>query len=179
MIDYKDKISQAKKIIESIDKLNKQIKGYQFKIVKIAIELCTIRHGGISRKIYTLKDFANDIEMHPKTLQNWVAAYRNVIPHIDRVLEENDEEWGAIRKTNRVTDSDSDSSYINDTFDSYLDGEKPFVGEFRNCMTSAVNLSHLLKKRDLKLVDNSDWIRLMEVIDRNSDTINDYLSRNK
>jgi len=53
-------------------------------IAEMAVKACEIKHGGgghwsnfVSQ--HTLKDFANEIGMHQKTLYEWVAAKRNVV----------------------------------------------------------------------------------------------------
>jgi len=57
---------------------------YRMFIAEMAVKACEIKHGGgghwsnfVSQ--HTLKDFANEIGMHQKTLYEWVAAKRNVV----------------------------------------------------------------------------------------------------
>ncbi len=64
-------VAQAKYTLDLIG-------SYQYKLAKMACEICDIRHGGISTHLYTVTDFANDIGMNSKTLQNWVSVYRTI-----------------------------------------------------------------------------------------------------
>ena len=63
----------------------------KMKIARIALEACTIRHGGRSGSLYTLSKFSSDIGVSRKQLSNWCLTYTNVVHHIgDLILTEND-----------------------------------------------------------------------------------------
>ncbi len=66
---YFSKVSEAKGIL-------KKIKDYKRKVAIIALEVCDIRHGGISHNIYTITDFASDIGMNRKTLSEWIQTVK-------------------------------------------------------------------------------------------------------
>lgn len=172
-------INLAKSYIDKIKKLEDEIHVYEVDIVKIALGVCDIRHGGKSPVLYTIRDFAIDIDINPKTLQNWIAAYRNVVPHLKKGAVKTKKDWSNVRKTNRFVNKNSTEFEVRAIHKKYDEEEKPFIGEFRNAVCATKNLKHLLKNRDMKIIDNAKWIELMEILDHNSDTINDYLTGNK
>ena len=63
MKSYLDYVLLAKQEIKAIE-------GHQIRICEYADAACTIRHGGRSNGYYTLTDFARDIGLPTKTLQN-------------------------------------------------------------------------------------------------------------
>lgn len=198
-MEYKKAVSEAKAILFEIRQLEKKIEAHQVSICKLAVSVCDIRHGGISKNLYTITDFANDIGMHKKTLQNWLACYRGVVEKLEEgVFEESDKDWSAARKTQRDINERQRSArrdagltgtrqkpvtvspaIINDTFKKYKNDEKPFVNEYRHALASEKHLKHLLKHRDMSLVSDSQWIELMEILDENSDKINQYLTKKR
>lgn len=86
------KIKLAKNLYEKYKFAKQQAREFKFKIVKISDEVCDIHFGGRSKKdlediksgkIYTLKQFALDIGVHPETLQKWSEEYRNIIKPLE------------------------------------------------------------------------------------------------
>lgn len=80
--DYKKAIEECKKIISS----NKQS---QFKVAKIALDVCEIKHGGKKdgRGLFTVIDFAEKIGVSHKSLSQWINAYRAVYLKLDKNLQ--------------------------------------------------------------------------------------------
>lgn len=174
-----DSVAKAKQFLSDIKELGRKVEAVQIEVAELAIKVCDIKHGGFSANLYTIKDFAKDIGMHSKTLQNWVAAYRNVVPYLGSESPKTKEDWAAIRKTNRHIDDGTEKNEIKSIFDKYVNNEKPFIGEFRNAIASGRNLKHLMKNRELELVEDSKWLELMEILDHCSDKINEYLTHKR
>lgn len=178
-MDKINAIHRARIYVNKIKDLEDKIHIYEVDIVKIALEVCDIKRGGCAHHLYTIRDFAKDIGMNSKTLQNWVSAYRNVVPKLKSPDIITKKDWSSVRKTNRMTSSSNTREEVQEVYRKYQEEEKPFIGEFRNTVCAAKNLRHLLRNRDMKIIDNNKWIELMEILDNNSDSINDYLTRNR
>lgn len=175
-------VSKAKKYLAIIRGMKRKIGVYEADISELALKVCEIRHGGISTNIYTIKDFSEDIGMNHKTLQNWVSAYRTVVPIIGRNKINNQKDWSDVRKTKRIVGDSAPARQVRDLFDAFNDDEikeKPFVAEFRNSVACIKHLKYMIGKRDLSMVDFGKWIELMSELDDCSDMINDYLTKNK
>ena len=85
-------IKRAKDLYAKYKFAKQQAREMKWKIVKISDEVCDIHFGGRnkqyledikSRKIYTLKQFALDIGVHPETLQKWSEEYRNIVKPLE------------------------------------------------------------------------------------------------
>jgi hypothetical protein len=171
-----------------------EVHNKQFKICEYAMKVCTIRHGGRSDGYYTIKDYANDIGMTPKTLQNWLVVYRNVVLKLndDQKSEMN---WNKASKVNNVLDENRtiDNAINKDVgkktrfkngvkkevvqklYDKYSE-QKPFEGEFVNMVQQMKSFKNILQKRDLNIIQDAHMIVLMELFDCCSDLINDHLT---
>ncbi|MEE8150623.1 MAG: hypothetical protein V3T43_02765 [Nitrosomonadaceae bacterium] len=172
-------VAKAKKYLASIDELKQKIGVYQADIAEMALEICTIRHGGISNDIYTIKDYAKDIGMNFKTLQNWVSAYRNVVPIVGRDKINCQKDWSDVRKTSRDPRVREDGTRVGEVFAEYVNNEKPFLTEFNSTNAGVKHLKYMLGKRDLSMVNFEQWLKLMQELDNCSDIINEYLTKNK
>ena len=181
-------IKRGKEILKSID-------NHQIEIASMAIELCEIRHGGISKGIYTLKDYAEDIGMVAKTLSNWVTVYRDVVlklaPHLRSKVDYSTarktheclkQEHEVVNKNNgdvgRVTKykQNMPAEKVNNLYCDILSGEKPFIAEAQAFLKSIKNKKHLLKTRDLNIASDMLMLAIMQELDECSDLINDHLT---
>jgi len=90
--ERKSKIKLAKNLYEKYKFAKQQAREMKWKIVKISDEVCDIHFGGRSKKdlediksgkIYTLKQFALDVGVHPDTLQKWSEEYRNIVKPLE------------------------------------------------------------------------------------------------
>lgn len=81
---YQELVNEAKVLLTRTSLI-------KMKIAKLALQACTIRHGGRSGNLYTLSKFATDVGVSRKQLSNWCLTYKNVVHHIeDVVLKEED-----------------------------------------------------------------------------------------
>lgn len=171
-----------------------QIEGHQKRICDYAMEVCTIRHGGKSPGIYTLKKYAEDIGMNPKTLQNWMQVYRNVIikledpekadfqkaSKVNNILEENrtlDNAIGKTPGTRTAYKKDVPAEKVRSLYAKY-EHEKPFEGEFINIMQQMKSFRNLFMKRDLNIIQDEHLQHCKDLLDECSQMLNTHL-RNK
>jgi len=171
-----------------------KIEGHQVLIAGYAVAVCDIRHGGKSSGYYTLTNYAKDIGMNKKTLQNWVQAYRNVVIKLDRpVLTK--EEWSAVRRTNDILTMDvtiknkisgikgkkktinTPKERVQKIYDEVEIEEKPFTLELTRCLQAAKNIKFLMSTRDISIGEIKPLTALMELLDESSDLINDNLTK--
>src|SRR5690606_28292286 len=140
--------------VELGKELVNKIEAYQAKIAEYACLVCDIRHGGISTNYYTIKDYANDIGIPYKTLQNWIRVYRNVVKRIDNKIETN-KDWERARKTNDILTMDITvenkkqntpkkirlkelpKKKIQETYNILCEEDKPFIMEFNRILKSS------------------------------------------
>jgi hypothetical protein len=87
---YKDLVLHAKMLLRQRDLIS-------LKIAKMAIEVCTIRHGGMSQDVYTLSDFATDIGLSRKVLSSWTITYKTVVQKIENEIKTK-EDWNKAQK---------------------------------------------------------------------------------
>lgn len=188
-LSYSDYVKLGKDLVQSIE-------AYQVKIAEYATKVCDIRHGGISTNYYTITDYAKDIGIPYKTLQNWVRVYRNVCVKVDKKIETK-KDWEMARKTNDVLTMDITvenkkentpkkirlrdipKNKVQKTFDTLCEDEKPFLMEFNRILKSTKYTHGLIKVRDLNLISEDSLIHLMELLDNTSDLINNYLTDKK
>ena len=85
-------IKRAKDLYAKYKFAKQQAREMKWKIVKISDEVCDIHFGGRTKKdlediksgkIYTLKQFALDVGVHPETLQKWSEEYRNIVKPLE------------------------------------------------------------------------------------------------
>lgn len=189
--DYKNYVALAKKEL-------KKIEGHQIRICQYALKVVTIRHGGKSNGYYTIKDYANDIGMPSKTLQNWLLIYRNVAMKLNKPITTN-KEFEKARKINdalkhvRALDNKSNDRVgtrdaykkevpaivVQSLYDGLEDGTKPFLVEFTRLVSAAKHNLHILKKRDLSIIEDNHLLVLMQILDESSDIINNHLTNKK
>jgi hypothetical protein len=190
MKSYSEYVLLGKAIVD-------QVQDRQMKICSYAINICTIRHGGRSDKFYTMKDYATDIGLNNKTLNQWMLVYRNVVVKLtpkqletmtwrqaskaNEYLEESNTIQNRIDGKPRqkaVSKGYLSPAIVQRVFDDAV-SEKPFVGEFLNLVKQAKHCKHLLLKRDLSLIEDSHMLHLMEILDNCSDLINEHLTEKK
>jgi len=190
MKTYQEYVELGKQVVD-------QVNDRQMKICSYAIEVCQIRHGGRSDKLYTMKDYARDIGLNNKTLNQWMLVYRNVIlkltpqqretmtwkqaSRVNEQLEEANTIENRIKGTPRSkmnTKKFITSERVQSLYDQSM-SEKPFVGEFMSIMKQANHTKNVLNKRDLSIIQDNHLLHLMEILDECSDLINKHLTLKK
>jgi hypothetical protein len=188
-IDYKDYVSRARFLIETIE-------CYQAEIAYIATQVCKITHGGRhSSESYTISKFAKDIGVNRKTLSGWISIYRNVllkvgINHqkltkkdwttasvVDDLIRQEIRALNAINGTPRKKNiiKNFDDKKIKDLFGKYYN-ENDFQHDVLNYVRYVIFMKNNLISKDLNCVSNSSLIQLKENVDEISDTIMKHLS---
>lgn len=87
---YSELVDEAKALLEKRELIKLQI-------AKLAMEACTIRHGGRSDSLYTLTDFSKDVGIPFKRLSDWVMVYRIVVSKIPEEIK-TEKDWNRARK---------------------------------------------------------------------------------
>lgn len=198
--DYNWYVSAGKGLVAELKELNKKVEAYQAKIAQYAVEVCTIRHGGRSKGIYTVKQYANDIGLPTKTVSNWTNTYRAVVMKVkDDVSSITTKEWAAAQKTHDLLKQErvhqnraagktgSRFAYkqtlpdekVKSIYNSTINNEKPFEHEFLMLESTVQNIFHLIKTRDLGIISDARLLHVMTVLDKSSDIINDHLGKKK
>jgi len=187
MKNYSEYVELGKNLLKGIE-------GHKIKICEYALAVCEIRHGGKSEHLYTIKDYAHDIGMVPKTLRSWLSVYRNVILKIDNV-EINNDSFKVARRVDNIIKQEClagnipmakrkdykrslPKKFINELYNAELE-EKPFKSEYRTHIARLKNLKHALEIKDLSILSETELIEMMQVLDASSDMINDYLTQNR
>ncbi len=190
MKTYEELVALGREIVSQVNDRQMRICGY-------AIQVCTIRHGGRSNGYYTMKDYARDIGLNNKTLNQWMLVYRNVVlklsatqletmtwkmaSRVNEQLEEANTIENRIKGTPRSkmnTKKFVTTERVQKLYDDAVE-EKPFVGEFMAIMKQTKHCHSLLLKRDLSLIQDSHLNHLMQMLDNCSDMINDHLTQKK
>lgn len=188
-------VTRGKRIVNEIKDIDKKIYAYQMDISKMAIAVCNIRHGGISRDIYTIKNYAADIGLPYKTVQNWVAVYRNVVVKLDKEVRTK-KEWSDARVTNDVLkeerrninkeDGKSNTRHawkkhvpnkkVQRIYNNISENVNAFMRDFLRSSGSAKHILYLINNNDLSLINDRELLALMETLDKTSDIINEHLT---
>lgn len=190
-MEYQEYVEKGKACLAKIE-------NYQMQICSYAMEVCEIRHGGRSDKLYTIGKYAKDIGMNAKTLQNWLLTYRNVIlkltpeqrkncvwqnaSKVESLLKESQTLNNAAEgKRGRKTGwkKDVDPKQVQSLYKKFEDNGKPFENEFINMVQSIKFYRGLLMKRDLGIIDPKQLIVFMEILDECSEIVNDYLTKKR
>jgi len=192
IVSYDEYVKMGKELLKKVD-------CYQARIAFYALKVCTIKHGGISKGVYTCKDYALSLGIPVHTLSEWTLIYRNVILRLDIKLEEIDNHtWKNARRTNDRLGWDNNlvkkggnlirnkkyknSVPIEDLRRFYKEEsniEASLPTEIRLFTTSVTNMKNKLMKRDLNLVHEGDLIQLMTNLDQVSDILNEFLTEKK
>lgn len=161
----------------------------------MALEVCEIRHGGISDKYYTLTDFSTDVGINRKTLSSWVHTYRDVLLKSD-IKRPSEKDWSNALAVSRILKTeremvnkdngtpggrgafkkDISKERVKDIFIKVSTGKAKELVSLENIYSSSRQLKKAITSLDMSMCDRSKLIHIMENIDIASDVINDYLS---
>ncbi len=193
LLTYADYVSMGKEIVKRVDV-------YQARLAFYACRVCQIRHGGHSDGYYTITDYANDLGINKKSLQQWTLTYRNVIQKLEIPLDKITKDvW---RTANRVNDNltwknrlenkedgtprkrlghkpNMPKEKIQKMYDEEEGEEPSFISELRVWTCSIRNIKNTITKRDLNLAHEGNLLELMNMMDEISDKINAFLTKKK
>ncbi len=193
---YKSMVTKGRVIVGKIRTLDDTIHCYQIDIAKLAMAACEIKHGGISKGIYTIKNYADDIELPYKTVQNWVSVYRNVVLKLEKEVKTK-EEWANAAAANRLLKSqrrndnklaekpssrfaykqDVPKGKVREIFKAVEEGKDNFLVSFIASSRSVKTILYKLEQGDLALIRDNDLTSMMETLDEASEIINRYLTK--
>lgn len=120
-VRWKRYVEQAKPYVMSMTKS-------RMAIAELAIAACTIQWGGGNhwknfKGVYTIKRFAAEIGINPKTLSNWVATNRNVVKKLpDGVYDP--ENFEAARRTANQVDRDTPPEQVSALYHKELNSSR-------------------------------------------------------
>lgn len=182
-MNYQDFVDRAKRELRKIE-------GHQARIAEMAVRVCTIRHGGVSKGFYTITQFAEDIGVNEKTLQNWVQTYRNVYTKIDVPAGESPSWKKAARVNNLLKEERTITNEIEgkpksrfafkqevpkERINQLYHAEKPFEGEFFNISEQAKTIRGALENHSDDL--NNMPMDKFQRIDASAKHINNTLGK--
>ena len=173
-----------------------KIELYQAKIAKIAIKVCTIRHGGISDKYYTLSDFARDTGINRKTLSQWVRIYEHILKKIE-ITEPNKKEWESARKVLRNYEIDrtlknknkkterrktgfiknAPKDEVHKDFKKAMNGELMTTERFNRAYKSFIHVKGVFANMAPGSIDQSVLMELIKINDEIRDILKDHLKK--
>jgi hypothetical protein len=125
-------------------------------IAKIAAEACTIHYGGGDHwknfdGVYTLKRFAAEIKINPKTLSNWVATYRFVVLKLpDGTFDQNNFE--AARRTRNMIDRNTPEEEVTKIYQKELNSSQEREYLVRGIKRLKTLHYYLTKKANLSIL---------------------------
>lgn len=126
---WEEAITQAKVCISNMSKS-------RLKVAELALEVCDVRWGGGAHwanheGTYTLKRFAEEIGLNPKTLSNWVRVKRNVHDKLVEAGQEINpiEDWAAMT---RVADKMKHDAPTEDVVSSFAAWDSKHVKAFNH-----------------------------------------------
>ena len=171
---------------------------YQAQIAFYATQVCTIRHGGRSGDLYTLKKYAQDIGMNGKTLSGWVGVYRTVIEKLGMAPEDvTQKDWTVAQRVFFILESESKATQalagipknkgwrkfvptktVKDLFKKNYDSHT-LQNQIHQWTDTVIFIKNKLVIRDLNEASTSSLLSLKENLDKASDTILRHVTRTK
>ena len=193
---YELMVKRGREIVKTIREMDSKIYAHQIDIAKMATAVCNIRHGGISTNIYTIKNYAEDINLAYKTVQSWVSIYRNVAQKLDKKIKTKTE-WKHATTTNnllkheRINENKNSgqrpgSRYgskiqvpkekVRDVFKSVQTGTGQFLRDIIRAHQSSKHVLYTIINGDLGLIHDRELTALMNTLDEASEIINEHLT---
>lgn len=162
-------------------------------IAALALKVCEIKTGRPSGGSYTIREFAESIEVNYQTLMSWVRIYRDVCIPIG-LINPSDKEWkqasAAHRKVVEVSSGKNSTVTMHGgqapISPNYKEFQKAFMDQDygKNDVFSGVYrelraIYNRIEKLDLGTQDPSVLNSSMVLMDKISDIINDHLTKSK
>lgn len=139
-------------------------------IAQLAIEVCDLSKGGRkSEDKYSIKNFANEIGIDPKTLYQWISVKRNVIDKLpDRITKRlHKYNYQDLVVINSKVESNAVEKDIVKVFDD-SDKESPVQRKFNKYYKHLSSILFNVKKQnilnDLPNIDIDNFIKRCDVI---------------
>jgi hypothetical protein len=79
LTEYNLEVKRAKSLV-------KRRAEHKDEIIKIALRVCTIKHGGHNDSVYSIRKFGADIGMNGKTLNHWILEFKDVTSKVPKDL---------------------------------------------------------------------------------------------
>lgn len=178
-----------------------QIGCYQAQIAYYATQVCTIKHGGITKDTtYTLTKYAKDIGVKSKTLSEWVSVYKNVITKLNMDPEKvTKKDWSVANKVqnmfneekrieqamlgisgskNKGVRKNMSPEIVKDLFNQNYN-KNSFQSEIYEWDKYVIFIKNKLTARDLNEASVSSLINLKENLDKASEVLLRHISNPK
>lgn len=136
-------ISEAKSLLRSK-------KGFQMQVGRLALEVCEVKWGGSSESLRTIKDFAREVGVNPKTLSNWMALYRDVYSKISSDIRAK-ASVSDLNITHRMIEKDTKPSEINKILGRMLFDASPDRRLFKYLGTMSSILTNMEREETVAL----------------------------
>lgn len=171
---YRGYVKEAKKLIGTVD-------SYQFKIAEMAIKACENSQNSVA-------DFARDVGIPERTLQNWTQVYRNVIKKIGRT-KVSARDWAAACKVNDLLREEENAGEshkgrlpkrkVIQLFKKVTDPKANQFLAINRAAASAKSIKFTLDNTDLSKVSRESLKALMYRLNESSVFLNEYLLEDK
>lgn len=163
--------------VEQAKTLVGQMKTTRLKIAEIALSVCEVQYGGNWRafaRIHTVKNFAKDIDVHPKTLHQWIRVKRNI--HDQLPDGEWVDDWGLAVRVDAKVGAKPTKEKVLDAYRKEKNRNKP-ERRLRTVSRAMTNFVHLLQKKDvLKSVAKEDLVEAYENVSVLKRTLKEKIS---
>jgi DNA-binding XRE family transcriptional regulator len=195
LVTYQDYVREGKKIVHAREV-------YQATLAWMALQVVTIKHGGRGYTHYTLTEYARDIGVHRKTLNEWTHVYRNVIQRLDLDPSKvTSDQWRiATRVSNLLRDEKRQiqeasgqkrrkgrgwnfnvlipQERIRDLFNAEMNGRSA-QAEINGFCDSIIHIKNKLRRMELSTVSDVSLRSLKKNLDEASSEIINYLLNHK
>jgi hypothetical protein len=189
-------VTEGKKLLHAVET-------HQVLIAHYALQVCELIHGGKQgRSKYTLKDYACDIGMHHKTLNEWTHVYRNVIQKLNIELSEvTSEDWRIASRVSNIVRSEKralqeqmglkrkkgrgwdikvqvPTERIRDLFTMNRNGRSP-EQDFCNWLDTVIHIKNKLRRADLTSISEASLRSMKMNLEEASSEITNHLIGNR
>lgn len=160
-----DPKAKWEKAVEEAKAIVGHMRESRLKIAELAISVCDIQIGGNWRafaRIYTMKNFAHDIGVHPKTLHQWIRIKKNI--HDQLPEGEWVDDWGLAVRVDHKIGSKPAKSKVAEAYNKEKNRNKP-MRRFQTVQRSLDNFVHLSGKKDvLRKIPKEDLKAALETV---------------
>lgn len=195
MKSYEFYVKEGKKLLHAVE-VHQAMIGYY------ATCVCEILHGGKKKSRYTIKEYAEDIGVHQKTLNEWTHVHRNVISKLQ--MDPSDitsDQWkiacrvsNLLRAEKRAIQEASGQSRrkgrgwnfsvlipperIRDLFNAEERG-KSAQSQIHDFTDQIIRMKNTLRRMELSSVSHASLTSLKKNLDEASNEVTNYLLNNK